>query len=89
MRLAESVSEILRFITEARDASVTCAVEDGQVVFFLEGGRRADECVSAGPLQWNWLSGSRQTDVTSFLPVVDIIISCRLAAFAECRSHVR
>ncbi|HON42555.1 MAG TPA: hypothetical protein PLM74_05400 [Bacillota bacterium] len=45
MRLAESVSEILRFITEARDASVTCAVEDGKAVFFPEGARRADECM--------------------------------------------
>lgn len=44
-RLAESVSEILRFITEARDTSVTCAFEDGQTLFFLEGARRTDECM--------------------------------------------
>ena len=44
-RLAESVSDILRFITEARDARVTCTVEDGQATFFLEGARRADECM--------------------------------------------
>jgi len=44
-RLAESVSDILRFITEARDARVTCTMEDGQATFFLEGVRRADECM--------------------------------------------
>ncbi len=44
-RLAESVSDILRFITEARDARVTCTTEDGQATFFLEGARRADECI--------------------------------------------
>lgn len=44
-RLAESVSDILRFITEARDANVTCTMEDGQATFFLEGARRADDCM--------------------------------------------
>lgn len=43
-RLAESASEILRFITEVRDSNVACTVEDGQATFFLEGARRADEC---------------------------------------------
>ncbi len=45
VRLAESVSDILRFISEARDARVTCTMEDGQATFFLEGARRSDECM--------------------------------------------
>ncbi len=44
-RLAESVSEILRFVAEARDVQVTCTIDDGQATFFLEGARRADECM--------------------------------------------
>jgi hypothetical protein len=44
-RLAESASEIFRFITEARDTSVACTLEEGQAIFFLEGARKADECM--------------------------------------------
>ncbi len=44
-RLQESASEILRFITEERDASIACTLEDGRAVFVLGGARRTDECM--------------------------------------------
>lgn len=42
-KLGESASEILRFITEDRDAAFTCSLENGRVVFAFRDAQRADE----------------------------------------------